>query len=84
MPEEYTQLAERLRNLAKDQKGFLGIDSITDSQGNGVSIILWESIEGIKAWKADKLHRYAQEKGKTEWYENYSVTICKVVEEYQK
>ena len=38
--------------------------------------------EAIKKWKENNEHLYAQEMGKKEWYESYSVRIASVEEEY--
>jgi heme-degrading monooxygenase HmoA len=39
-------------------------------------------MDAIKNWKENSAHKIAQEKGKTEWYKNYSVRICKVERAY--
>jgi heme-degrading monooxygenase HmoA len=53
------------------------VESARD-EGLGITVAYWESLEAIKKWKDHSLHRVAQEKGKTVWYQNYSLRVCKV------
>jgi heme-degrading monooxygenase HmoA len=70
-------MAEKMVELATQQEGFLGVESARD-EGLGITVSYWESLEAIKKWKDHSLHRVAQEKGKTVWYQNYSLRVCKV------
>ncbi|RXT03741.1 antibiotic biosynthesis monooxygenase [Ammoniphilus sp. CFH 90114] len=78
----YERMAEHMVSLASQQPGFLGVESVRDADGFGVTISYWESLEAIRSWKANEEHQLAQEKGKTAWYENYKTRICKVEKEY--
>jgi len=78
----YNIMAEKMDQLAKQQPGFLGVESVRDSAGVGITISYWESLEAIRNWKNVQSHQVAQEKGKQDWYENYMVKICKVEREY--
>jgi heme-degrading monooxygenase HmoA len=73
----YGKMAEKMVELATQQEGFLGIESARD-EGLGITVSYWDSLEAIKKWKDHSLHRVAQEKGKTVWYQNYSLRVCKV------
>lgn len=81
---DYSDTAEKMITMAKTQKGFLGIESVRSSDGTGITVSYWDSLENIKAWKNNKEHQIAQELGKTKWYESYSVRICKVEHEYKE
>jgi heme-degrading monooxygenase HmoA len=80
--DDYDKTAERMKELTNQQPGFIGIDSARNDDGLGITVCYWDSIEAIKNWKANNEHRYAQEMGKKEWYESYSVRIASVEEEY--
>jgi heme-degrading monooxygenase HmoA len=73
----YGKMAEKMVELAAQQEGFLGVESARD-EGLGITVSYWESLEAIKKWKDHSLHRVAQEKGKTVWYQNFSLRVCKV------
>jgi heme-degrading monooxygenase HmoA len=77
----YGDMAEKMVKLASKERGFLGVESARDSD-LGITISYWDSIEAIQQWKEHSAHKIAQEKGKTEWYKNYSVRICKVERDY--
>ncbi|PKR84106.1 antibiotic biosynthesis monooxygenase family protein [Heyndrickxia camelliae] len=77
----YGKMAEAMERLVSKQPGFLGVESARDNE-LGITVSYWESLEAISNWKKNEAHKIAQEKGKQEWYQNYSVRICKVEREY--
>lgn len=77
----YSEMAEKMENLAKQQNGYLGIDSARNDIG--MTISYWESLEAIKNWKQQSEHIQAQLKGREEWYRWYNVRVCKVEREYE-
>ena len=78
--EGYSEMAQRMEELAKEQHGFLGIDSAKNEIG--ITVSYWESLEAIKKWKQQSEHIQAQLKGRNQWYSWYNVKICKVEREY--
>jgi heme-degrading monooxygenase HmoA len=76
----YGKMAEKMVELASKQDGFLGVESARD-EGLGITVSYWQSLEAIKNWKDHSLHQVAQEKGKTIWYQNFSLRVCKVERE---
>ena len=70
-------MADKMVELASQQKGFLGVESARD-EGLGITVSYWDSLEAIRDWKEHAIHKIAQEKGKTEWYQNFSLRVCKV------
>ncbi|WEG14892.1 antibiotic biosynthesis monooxygenase [Pullulanibacillus sp. KACC 23026] len=77
----YGRMARKMEELASQQEGFLGIESARDSE-LGITVSYWDSLEAIQKWKDHAAHQVAQEKGRTEWYKNYKVRICKVERDY--
>ena len=77
----YGEMAKKMDELASQQKGFLGVESARDNE-LGITVSYWDSLDAIKNWKENLAHRVAQEKGKEDWYKNYSVRICKVERAY--
>lgn len=73
----YKVMSNKMVELASKQKGFLGVESARD-QELGITISYWNSLESIKAWKENSAHKVAQDKGKREWYKNFSFRVCKV------
>ena len=79
--EGYDVVAQTMENLAKQQPGYLGIESARSEIG--ITVSYWENIEAIKNWKANLDHQMAQKLGRKQWYAWYKVRICKVEREYE-
>jgi heme-degrading monooxygenase HmoA len=74
--EGYDEMNASMFALAKQQPGYLGIES---GRGDlGVSVTYWRSIEDIAAWKANAEHRLAQEKGYSQWYKAFVTRVARV------
>ncbi|MGC1205912.1 MAG: antibiotic biosynthesis monooxygenase [Flavobacteriaceae bacterium] len=77
----YSEMADKMEELAKEQIGFLGIDSARNDIG--ITVSYWENLDAIKNWKQQTDHLIAQQKGIQNWYSWYHVRICKVEREYE-
>jgi heme-degrading monooxygenase HmoA len=77
----YSEMAEKMETLAKQQEGFIGVDSAKDTIG--ITVSYWENLDAIKNWKANTEHLLAQQKGREQWYNWYNVRVCKVEREYE-
>jgi heme-degrading monooxygenase HmoA len=78
----YAQMAERMVELAQEQPGFLGVESVRDAEGFGITVSYWDSPESIRRWKEHAEHKIAQDKGKSEWYERFFTRVCLVERDY--
>ncbi|MFT5750576.1 MAG: heme-degrading monooxygenase HmoA [Flavobacteriales bacterium] len=76
----YTETTDHMEALAKEHAGYLGMDHARSEIG--ITISYWETLEDIARWKAQRDHLKAQQKGIKEWYEHYTVKICKVERVY--
>lgn len=77
----YGEMAETMETLAKQQSGFIDIESARD--GVGITVSYWESLQAIADWKLQIDHKVAQKKGRQDWYSWYKVRICLVEREYE-
>jgi len=80
--EGYDDMAQRMKELAAQQPGYLGIEATRDSNGFGITISYWKSQEAIRAWKANAEHLIAQKNGRERWYASYNLRVCHVEYEY--
>ena len=78
----YGEMAGRMVELAAQQPGFLGVESVRNTDGVGITVSYWESLDAIRNWKRNEEHLVAQAKGKSDWYQRYRLRICKVEREY--
>ncbi|EJS67132.1 antibiotic biosynthesis monooxygenase family protein [Bacillus cereus] len=79
---DYSIIAEKMEKLAKQQPGFLGVESARGNSGIGITISYWESLDAIEDWKNNALHKEAKKRGREQWYENFHLRICLVEKEY--
>jgi heme-degrading monooxygenase HmoA len=79
-PSGYEETASRMVELAARQPGYLGVESVRDSAGVGITVSYWTNLEAIRAWKAEAEHRLAQ--APPRWYDCYHLRVCRVEEEY--
>jgi len=75
----YGEMAQRMMELAQEQQGFLGVESVRD--GLGITVSYWRDRESIERWRADAEHQAAQKLGRERWYAAYRIRIAKVEEE---
>jgi len=79
----YSDMAEKMLNLAKNQKGYIDFKSFSNENGENVSISYWETLADIKNWKENLDHQLAQKLGKAKWYKFYKLQVCKIEREYE-
>lgn len=77
----YGEMAQKMFELAREQKGFLGVESARE--GLGITVSYWETLEDIENWKRNAEHKIAQQKGAEIWHESYKTRICLVERDYE-
>jgi heme-degrading monooxygenase HmoA len=78
----YGATAERMVELAAAQPGFLGVESVRDGAGVGITVSYWQSLDAIRAWREHAEHRLAQAQGKAKWYARFRLRVCRVEDEH--
>ncbi|WP_430908788.1 antibiotic biosynthesis monooxygenase family protein [Maribacter sp. 2-571] len=76
----YADMARSMERLAKEQPGFLGMESARETIG--ITVSYWESMQAIAHWKQQTDHLLAQKKGIADWYSWYKVRVCLVERSY--
>lgn len=82
--DDYDAVAQRMLELAKEQPGFLGVDSSRDEKGFGITVSYWSDESSIRAWRNHLEHAAARERGRLEWYSHYQLRVAKVERAYGK
>lgn len=80
--DEYSQTAQRMRELALTEFGCLEFNAVTEGDLE-IALSYWPSEDHIKAWKQHTEHLAAQKLGKQRWYESYSVEVVEVKRSYK-
>lgn len=79
----YAAMADKMEELAKQQPGYLGIESVrNETTREGITVSYWKDLESISQWKENAQHQLAQQMGKEKWYQYFKLRICKVEREY--
>lgn len=76
----YGEMAERMMELAAEQPGFLGVESVREDLG--ITVSYWSNEDAIQSWKQNAEHLVAQKLGKEKWYARYKVRVAKVERDY--
>lgn len=62
--------------------GFLGHESARRSDRLGITVAYFDSEESIREFREFETHRDAQKRGRSEWYETYSIHVGQVSRSY--
>lgn len=72
----YSEMADRMVELAAQQEGYLGIESARD--GLGITVSYWRDLECIRKWRENVDHTVARKKGVTDWYSHFKTRVALV------
>jgi heme-degrading monooxygenase HmoA len=75
----YSLTSERMVELAQQQPGFLGLESVRGEDGIGITVSYWRDRAAIRAWRIDVEHLAAQQMGRQEFYSWYHIRVAEVV-----
>ncbi|NWL75344.1 hypothetical protein DM872_00520 [Pseudomonas taiwanensis] len=82
--QDYAATAERMLELAREQPGFLGVESARGADGLGITVSYWRSEDDIRNWRIQAEHREAQRRGREEWYRAFRTRVAHVERAYGK
>ena len=80
--ELYGLTSDRMIALAQQQPGFLGLESVREENGLGITVSYWRDREAISAWGEHAEHKVAQKIGRQEFYSWFQLRIAKVIDEH--
>ena len=78
----YVEAANRMMELAAQQPGYLGVETVRGGDGFGITVSYWQSEESIAAWKRNGEHAAVRKRGRLEWYEHFEIRVAKVERAY--
>jgi heme-degrading monooxygenase HmoA len=71
----YLQVAEEMELAARECPGFVDFKTFAAEDGERVSLVTFDSRAAHQAWRDDPRHRRAQERGRGEFYLEYSIQV---------
>ncbi len=72
----YAADAQQMEELAATMPGFISVKSFASEDGEVVTLSEWESEAAAKAWGRHPDHAIVQQRGKNEYYEQYTLYSC--------
>lgn len=78
----YAEAAERMIELAREQPGFLGMESVRGADGVGITVSYWRTEAAILSWKHQAEHTATRNRGRRDWYTRYITRVAKVERAY--
>lgn len=78
----YGVTADRMVQLAAEQPGYLGIETVRGDDGFGITVSYWQNEADILNWKRNVEHSLARKRGRNEWYEHFELRVAKVERAY--
>jgi heme-degrading monooxygenase HmoA len=79
--EEYVALVDRMVKLAATIPGYISHKGFFADDGERVTVVEFEHVEGMRAWRMHPEHRAAQKMAREVYYSEYSVQVCNVIRE---
>lgn len=76
----YAATAATMEELARDEAGFLGIESARS--GLGITVSYWSDTDSIERWRTNTAHTLARDSGRERWYEVYELRVARVERAY--
>lgn len=78
----YREMSSRIADRVEGQPGFLGMESVRETEGFGITVSYWRNQDAVTAWRADPAHTEARMLGRSRWYAAYRIRVCEVQREY--
>ncbi|AWV06389.1 antibiotic biosynthesis monooxygenase family protein [Marilutibacter maris] len=80
----YARAADRMVELARQQPGFLGVESTRGGDGFGITVSYWSDEDAILAWKRHAEHAATRAHGREHWYRHFELRVARVERAYGK
>ncbi len=80
--DDYGAVADRMVELAALQPGYLGLETVRDASGFGITVSYWVDEAAIAAWRSHAEHVVARERGRTQYYREFELRVARVERAY--
>lgn len=72
----YAADAQQMEQAAVGMPGFIAVKTFHADDGETVTISEWDSLDAARGWGRDSGHAEVQQRGKNEYYEEYTLYSC--------
>ncbi len=73
----YGAESDLMEAMARKQPGFISFKSYESADGEVIALSEWEDENAALAWRRVAEHSAAQSRGRSEFYEDYTLFACK-------
>ena len=73
----YGAASDLMEDMARRQPGFISFKSYVSDDGEVIALSEWEDENAALAWRKVAEHSAAQSRGRSEFYEDYTLFACK-------
>lgn len=80
--QEMSRVGLHMYELASSMPGFISYKDFMAEDGEFVSVIEFESLETLAAWREHPEHKVVQKRGRQEFFEEYHIQVCTPVRDY--
>jgi len=81
-PSPLEPVGARMYELATQMPGFISYKDFASADGEGVSIVEFESLETLAAWRNHPEHLEAQRLGREQFFAEYRIQVCTIARAY--
>jgi heme-degrading monooxygenase HmoA len=74
----YAATLAEIDRIGRAQPGFVAIESARNAEGKGITVVFYDSLEAIEAWRKHPDHRAAKQRGRESWYRSYQIYLAQV------
>ncbi|CAL9494560.1 antibiotic biosynthesis monooxygenase family protein [Streptomyces sp. enrichment culture] len=74
----YSETNARMEELVKEVPGYLGADHAQTPGGLSITVGYFRDADALTEWRSNAEHRVAQERGRAQWYQSYTLHVAKV------
>jgi heme-degrading monooxygenase HmoA len=78
----YRATRARMMDLVRQVPGFLSYKTFRADDGESVAIAKFETEEALETWRHHPAHVAAQRRGHQEFYQSYSIQVCRSLRDY--
>ena len=80
--EEYREVAARMLKLAQAMPGFIDFKAFAADDGERISVVEFESLGTLEAWRDHAEHLIAQRAGRDRFYSEYRLQVLETIRDY--
>lgn len=80
--EGYAEAAAEMEAAVAEADGYIGHDSLSGLDGQGITISYWRDEAAAAAWRAHARHSEVRAQGRAAWYDRYRLIVAEVTRAY--